>query len=163
MNFKKGLKEREVIVKCAADRILPFSLVFGIYVILFGTVSPGGGFQGGVIAASGFTLLYLGYGMKVIRQTVNAEALRLGEAAGAAFYVFLGVIGILLGFNFAKNVFADIGEAGELISAGTITFMSYTVGFKVLTGVGFLLLLMLGMLAAGTEGDAEEETEETDK
>ena len=42
--------------------------------------------------------------------------------------------------------FAD-GKIGDLISAGNITFMGWTVGFKVLTGIGFLILLMLGLLA----------------
>lgn len=42
----------------------------------------------------------------------------------------------------------NIGKTGSIISAGNITFMSMTVGFKVLTGIGFLLLLMLGILPA---------------
>lgn len=155
MKFKKGIKEHDIIVKCAADKFLPFAVVFGLYVILFGTVSPGGGFQGGVIVASAVLLLYLGYGYKTTTDTVPMEVLRVNEAVGASFYVILGVIGIILGCNFATNVFYNIGAVGDLISAGTITFMSYTVGYKVLTGVGFLLLLMLGLLAAGDDDDDE--------
>ena len=60
----------------------------------------------------------------------------------------LGVTGILMGFNFARNVFFDNGSVGDLVSAGTISFMSYAVGFKVLTGVGVLALSMLGLLMA---------------
>ena len=56
MKFKNGITEKQIIVRCAADKILPFSLVFGIYIILFGTISPGGGFQGGVLVASGALL-----------------------------------------------------------------------------------------------------------
>ena len=158
MKFKNGIRERDVIVKCAADKFLPFALVFGLYVILFGTVSPGGGFQGGVIVASACLLLYLGYGVKGAREAINGEVLRVNEAIGACIYVLLGVCGILMGFNFARNVFYDIGAVGDLLSAGTITFMSYAVGYKVLTGVGFLLLLMLGLLAA-EDDDADGEAE----
>ena len=153
MKFKKGIKERNIIVKCAADKFLPFAITFGIYVILFGTVSPGGGFQGGVIVAAACLLIYLGYGVNSAQRAINSEVLRVNEAIGASFYVILGVIGIFLGFNFARNVFYDIGAVGDLISAGTITFMSYTVGYKVLTGVGFLLLLMLGLLGADDDDD----------
>ena len=161
MKFKRNIQGKEVIVRCAADKFLPFALVFGIYVILFGTVSPGGGFQGGVIVSSACLLIYLGHGSKTTTGAINGEVLRVNEAIGAAFYVILGMIGILMGANFARNVFYNIGEVGDLISAGTITFMSYTVGYKVLTGVGFLLLLMLGML--GAADDDEEETPEDEK
>ena len=53
MKFKDGIKERNIIIKCGADKFLPFALTFGLYIILFGTISPGGGFQGGVCVASG--------------------------------------------------------------------------------------------------------------
>ena len=147
MKFKKGIKERNVILKCAADLMLPFALIFGIYIILFGTVSPGGGFQGGVIVAAAVLLLYLGYGYKTTAKAINGEVLRINEAIGAILYTVLAACGLFLGVRFCQNVFFDNGAVGDMISAGTITFMSYSVGFKVLTGVGFLLLLMLGMLS----------------
>ena len=157
MKFKDGIKEKNIIIKCGADRFLPFAVTFGLYVILFGTVSPGGQpFPSGVDDgfASAALLLYLGYGYNVVTRVIHPETLRIGEALGAALYVILGAIGIAAGANFCRNIFFDNGEVGEMISAGTITFMSYTVGFKVLTGVGFLLLLMLGLLAP----DADEDT-----
>ena len=158
MKFKSGITEKNIIVKCGADKFLPFALVFGIYVILFGTISPGGGFQGGVIAASACLLLYLGYGYNTTVKAISMEVLRVNESVGAVLYVVLGVIGVAFTANFCANILANLGQAGDLISAGTITFMSYSVGYKVMTGVGFLLLLMLGLLAPGS--DDEEEVEE---
>ena len=155
MKFKNGITERNVIVKCGADHYLPFALVFGFYVMLFGTVSPGGGFQGGVIVASAVLLLYLGYGFQTAGSALRSEVLRVGESAGAVIYVILGLLGILLGARFCQNVFFDNGAVGDLVSAGTVTFMSWAVGFKVLTGVGFLLLLLLGLLAADPDEEAE--------
>ena len=162
MSFKDGIKERHIVVKCGADTFLPFALVFGIYIILFGTVSPGGGFQGGVMVASAALLLYLGYGYTTAKRAINTEVLRVNEACGATLYVVLGFIGIIAGANFCRNVFFNDGAVGDLISAGTITFMGYSVGYKVLAGVGFLLLLMLGLLApeADDEGYVREEDEE---
>jgi len=155
MRFKDGIKEKNVIIRCGADMFLPFALTFGLYIILFGTVSPGGGFQGGVIVASGVLLLYLGHGYNVLKRAVNKEVLRINEAIGATLYVILGFLGMIYGLNFCRNVFFDNGAVGDLISAGTITFMGYSVGYKVLTGVGFLLLLMLGMLAPEGQEDTD--------
>ena len=147
MKFKNGIQEKNVIVKCGADKILPFSLVFGIYIILFGTISPGGGFQGGVITASAVLLLYIGYGYSTASKAVKEDALRVSESIGAALYVILGLCGIVLGAVFCRNVFFANGSIGDLVSGGNITFMGWAVGFKVLTGIGFLILLMLALLA----------------
>ena len=157
MKFKNGIKEKNVVVKCGADMMLPFSVVFGIYIILFGTVSPGGGFQGGVMVASAALLLYLAYGYKGAKAAISTETLRVSEALGATLYVVFGLCGLFMGANFCANVIFK-GNVGDLISAGTITFMGYSVGFKVLTGVGFLLLLMLSLLAPDSD-DEEEDAE----
>ena len=50
------LKRKDIIVKCRADIFMPLAAMFGIYVIMHGDSSPGGGFQGGVLAASAFLL-----------------------------------------------------------------------------------------------------------
>ena len=157
MKFKNGITEKNVIMKCGADMMLPFAVVFGIYIILFGTVSPGGGFQGGVMVAAAAVLLYLAYGYNTAKNAINTEVLRVGEACGATMYVILGLCGLFVGANFCRNIFFDNGAVGDLISAGTSTFMGYSVGFKVLTGVGFLLLLMMSLLAP--DSDEEEEKE----
>ena len=157
MKFKNGITEKNVIMKCGADMMLPFAVVFGIYIILFGTVSPGGGFQGGVMVAAAAVLLYLAYGYNTAKNAINTEVLRVGEACGATMSVLLGLCGLFVGANFCRNIFFDNGAVGDLISAGTITFMGYSVGFKVLTGVGFLLLLMMSLLAPDSEEEEEEE------
>ena len=159
MKFKKGITEKNVIVKCGADMMLPFSIIFGLYIILFGTVSPGGGFQGGVMVAAAAILLYLGYNYYTVKSAINTEVLRVGEALGATLYVVFGLCGLFAGFNFCRNIFLANGAVGDLISAGNITFMGYSVGFKVLTGVAFLLMLLLSLLAPESENDEEEEAE----
>ena len=149
--FRDGISEKNIIVKCGADKFLPFALVFGFYIILFGTISPGGGFQGGVCVASAVLLLYLGYGYDLVKKVIRPEVLRFGEALGASLYVILGLAGLALGMNFCTNFMFDNGRVGDMLSGGTITFMGYAVGFKVLCGVGFLLLLMLSLLSQPDE------------
>ena len=159
MSLSKNIKVKEVIVSSGADRFLPFAVTLGLFVILFGTSSSGGGFQGGVIVASGCLLVYLGHDYKAAVGAINMEVIRINEAIGAALYILLGVCGLVFGARFCQNVFYKLGDVGDLISGGTITFMSYAVGYKVLTGVGFLLLLLLGLLAPEREEDEKKEDE----
>jgi multisubunit Na+/H+ antiporter MnhB subunit len=146
MRFKDGIKEKNIIIKCGSDKILPFAITFGIYVILFGTISPGGGFQGGVIVSATVVLLYLAYGYDVTRKAISPNVLKVSESVGAILFVCLGLLGVFFAANFCRNVLYNDGQVGDMISAGTVTFMTYAVGYKVLTGVGFLLMIMLGFM-----------------
>ena len=145
--MKKNWKKDDLIVRSLADNYLPIAVVLGFYVILHGNISPGGGFQGGVLAASGVLLLYLGYGFRGIASALNMERMHKLEAIGALAYVFFGLLGIFAGYNFCRNILFDSGSIGDLWSSGTIALMNYAVSFKVLTGVGFLLLLIIALLA----------------
>jgi len=144
--YKKGIEPKDIIVRCGCDSLLPFSLLFGFYIIAFGTVSPGGGFQGGVIVSASALMLYLGYGGKGLSKSINGEFIRVNEAIGATIYICLALVGVFVGSYFAENVFFNLFNVGDPLSAGNVTFMGYVVGFKVLTGVGFLLLTMIGLL-----------------
>ena len=147
------LKRKDIIVKCRADIFMPLAAMFGIYVIMHGDSSPGGGFQGGVLAASGVLLLYLGYGFRGIATAINMERMHKFEAVGAIAYVLFALLGIFAGYNFCRNILWNSGNIGDLWSSGTIALMNYAVGFKVLTGVGFLLLLVIYLL--GMDEDHE--------
>ena len=103
MNNGNKMKTRHVIVKCGADLYLPFAIVFGLAVILFGTVSPGGGFQGGVIVASAALLVYLGHGFDTMKSAINPHLMHKGEAVGAIAYIALASIGLVAGGNFVRN------------------------------------------------------------
>ena len=151
MKFKEGLTEKNVVVKCGVDTFMPFALTFGFYIILFGSVSPGGGFQGGVLVASVVLMLYLGYGYKTTTNMINAEFLRVNEACATTIYIILALCGLFLGRVFCENVFAQYFNVGDPLAGGTITYMSYAVGYNVLTGIGFLLITMLGLLMADNE------------
>ena len=155
--MNKKWKRDDLIVRSLADSYLPIALVLGFYVILHGNISPGGGFQGGVLAASGVLLLYLGYGFRGVATAVNMERMHKLEAIGALAYVFFAMLGIFAGYNFCRNILWNSGEIGDLWSAGTISLMNYAVGFKVLTGVGFLLLLIIALLSTD-EGHEDDNT-----
>ena len=156
MKFRKNLTEEDTILRNAGGFFLPFALMFGFYVIMHGNLSPGGGFQGGVCGAGAIMLLFMGYGYDTVVKTVNPELIRKNEAVGATAYVIIALCGIFAGANFCRNVFYQNGNVGDLFSAGTIGYMNYAVGYKVLTGVSFLLILLLGTLSPEWDRKQEE-------
>lgn len=149
-------KKDDLIVRSMADRMMPLCLVYGFYVIIHGNLSPGGGFQGGTICACAIILIYLGYGTEGCGKAINGRGLHLAEALGSVAYVVFALLGIFVGLNFCNNVFAGSGTIGEVWSGGTIVLMNYTVGIKVLAGVGSLVLLSIGLLSGHVEEEPEE-------
>ena len=144
MNSKPEIKR--VIQRCGCDKILPLCLVYIFYIILHGHLSPGGGFQGGVLMVAVVTLVSLGHGYEKTIHAFSYHLLHEAEGAASALYVVLGLLGVCVGAQFAENVLYRIGGIGDLYSAGTIFWMNVTVGIKVITGVGAISLLMLGVL-----------------
>ena len=148
---KGELKIKYVITSCGCDYIVPFALVFLFSVILHGHLSPGGGFQGGVLMVAVFTLMYLGYGYDKTMSALNREVLHAGEGWASIFYVAVAMLGVAFGGNFCENVLFQSGSIGDLWSSGTIFLMNFAVGVKVLTGVGVLALYMLFVLNRAKE------------
>ena len=143
MNEKPVVKN--VIVRCGCDKILPVIGVYILYIILHGHLSPGGGFQGGVLTVALIVLIFLGHGYEATVETVSYHLLHRTEGFASIFYVALGLLGVAMGAHFAQNVLY-LGRIGELYSSGTIFWMNVTVGVKVITGVGSIALLLLGTL-----------------
>lgn len=147
----KNIKVKEIIAKCGADSVVPFVLMFIFYIILHGHLSPGGGFQGGVLMVGVVVLLYMGYGAKGLTSAISLHSMHNLEAVGSIFYVAVAMLGVAYGANFCMNVFAGYGNIGDLFSSGTIFLMNAAVGEKVLTGVAALGVTMLCLLAADEE------------
>ena len=143
MNEKPVIKN--VIARCGADKILPIGIVYMFYIILHGHLSPGGGFQGGVLMVALIALVYMGHGYQVTMDAFSYHILHTSEGLASIFYVALGMLGVAMGAHFAQNVLYTHGAVGDLYSSGTIFWMNVTVGIKVFTGVGSIALLMLGV------------------
>lgn len=154
MNKKR--KRQDIIIPTCADIVLPIALVLGAYIILHGHLSPGGGFQGGVILAGAITIFFLAYGKKKVLKTFHLERLKISEDLGALGFVFIATLGVIYGSAFFGNVIAK-GTAGELFSSGTIFLMNFAVGYKVLAGIGVLILVMIGTLKASDEEEGGQE------
>jgi multicomponent Na+:H+ antiporter subunit B len=106
------------------------ALVLGMYIVTHGVLTPGGGFQGGVILAAALLIVFLAgeyLGMKLIAPHAMVE---FGEAAGAAGYVLVGLGGLIFSGVFFKNFIAS-GSAGHILSGGTMPISNIAVGIEV--------------------------------
>ena len=118
--------------------MIPPKLVFGIYIVTHGQISPGGGFQGGVILASVALIVYLGEDFRVFRKIVLHPLVETCEAIGAAAFVLIGLVALVFGLPMLTN-YLPLGTIHTLTSGGTIALISIATGLEVTAG--FVLLL----------------------
>lgn len=120
----------------------PFTVLFGIYVVLHAQLTPGGGFQGGAIIGSATLLFYLGEGYRGWRQLMRSRLLVTAEAGGAAAFVLAGLGPMLAGAKFLENVL-PLGQTKALLSGGLILIENAAVAFAVAGGFALLFLEFL--------------------
>lgn len=122
--------------------MLPVTAVIGFDVVTHGHVTPGGGFQGGVVIGTGLHLLYVAGRYQALRRLRPLGAFEWGEALGAGAFASLGVAGILVTGAFLANV-VPTGTFGQLLSAGTVPVLNGAVGVEVASGTMVLLAKFL--------------------
>jgi multicomponent Na+:H+ antiporter subunit B len=123
-----------LIVRTISRLMFPFMFLFGIYVLVHGHLTPGGGFQGGVVLAASVIMLILAYGIERAQAKVNALQAELAESLGGLILVFLGLMGVAVGIAFFKNVL-PFGTLGHVFSAGNLPVFNFGVGVKVAAGL----------------------------
>jgi multicomponent Na+:H+ antiporter subunit B len=117
-------------LRALALGLVPAMIVLGGYIVVHGALTPGGGFQGGVILAAGPLAVFLAgryMRMKVVAPNRLVEA---GESAGAIGYALIGFGGLIFAGAFFKN-FLPLGTPGHLLSGGQIPLASISVGLEV--------------------------------
>jgi multicomponent Na+:H+ antiporter subunit B len=115
------------------------TVVTGVYVVVHGHLTPGGGFQGGVVLATGLLLVYLAGEYSFLRRAAPMSLVEVSEAVGAGGFALLGFAGLLAGAAYLENVL-PLGEIGALNSAGTVPLINISVGLEV--AAGFVLILV---------------------
>jgi multicomponent Na+:H+ antiporter subunit B len=113
-------------------------VLFGIYVVVHGHLSPGGGFQGGVVLATAPLLVFLAGSLDAFSRITSHRLVEVAEAAGPAGYALIGIGAMVSGAAFLENVL-PLGQAGSLLSGGTILPVGASVGLEV--AGAFVLLL----------------------
>jgi len=132
------------ILRAGADLLFPLLVVVGLYIILHGHLTPGGGFQGGVVLAAAFFIPVLARP----GTTLDHHAISLIEGLAGASFIFIGLLAMFGGEAFLTPLMGK-GELGMLFSAGTLPLLYLAVGLK----VGSELAGLLAQLAATEAAD----------
>jgi multicomponent Na+:H+ antiporter subunit B len=107
----------------------PFVLL-GLYIVAHGHITPGGGFQGGVIAAGALLLVYAAGQVAALQRVRPLPLVEVTEAVGALAYALVAIGGLVFAVAVMAN-FLELGTAGKILSGGTIPVLSVAVGVEV--------------------------------
>jgi multicomponent Na+:H+ antiporter subunit B len=135
------MKGMTLIVKTITDFVTAFIIIFGAYIVLYGHLTPGGGFAGGVIIACAFILLMLAHGKEQAFARLPERTAHILDSSGALAFLIIGWVGMMGGY-FLLNVFGR-GEMFRLLSSGMILPLNIAIAFK----VGSSLFLVFAALA----------------
>jgi multisubunit Na+/H+ antiporter MnhB subunit len=155
------MKGMTIIVKTISSWVKVLIFLFGIYIILFGHLTPGGGFAGGVILASSYVLLMLAFGRQFAEENLSLTFASKLDCVGALLFAAVALFGLLYGtasffWNFIHQKYL-MGTDYEfnLISAGTIPLSNIAVGLKVSASL-FLVVLALSIFRPEISDNKEE-------
>lgn len=142
MLMKKGKKDkpeeklanynpkRDPVLKSLAKVLVPFNLMLGIYVVLNGHLSPGGGFSGGAIMGASLILFSSAYGYRKVRPILTEKLIKIVTFASLTFYACAKGYSFFTGANHLHSII-NPGTPGRIISAGLILPLNIAVGFVV--------------------------------
>ena len=144
--MKENQSGMTLIVKVVTRLTVGLIFLFGVYIVLHGHISPGGGFAGGVIIALSFIHLVLAYGGKFAFKKLDIVKASLLENIGALMFLGIALLGIGFGYFFLN--FLGKGEPFNLASAGIIPFCNIAIAMKVGAGL-FVIFASLTLLRLG--------------
>ena len=133
LNTLKSKEGMTLIVKTITRLTVGLILIYGIYIVLHGHISPGGGFAGGVIIALSFIHLMLAFGKEFALKKLNDVKALILENIGAIMFLGIALLGFLGGYFFFN--FIDKGQPFRLFSAGIIPLCNIAICLKVGAGL----------------------------
>jgi len=152
------MKGMTIIVKTISSWVKVLIFLFGINIVIFGHLTPGGGFAGGVILASSYVLLMLAFGREFAEKNLSLPAASKLDCIGAFAFAMVAILGSVFGGCFFVNFLYQKylpGRPLDLISAGTIPLSNMAIGLKVGASL-FLIILLLSVFRAGIPGNKKE-------
>jgi multicomponent Na+:H+ antiporter subunit B len=99
--------KNDLVLRVVAKLLIPFILLFALYVQFHGDFGPGGGFQAGVIVAAAMIFYGLIYGLPAVRKVVPEPWVEAMMAVGVLIYGGVGIAGLLLGGNYLDYFVLD--------------------------------------------------------
>jgi multicomponent Na+:H+ antiporter subunit B len=138
-------------VRLVGIGFVPVLLAIGLYVVAHGFLTPGGGFQGGVVLAAAFALVWLAGEYHAFRRLTPTPAVDLAKGFGAGGYVVVGLAALLLGHAFLRN-FGPLGTTGTLASGGSAVLLNLASALEVAAAFVLIFTEFVEELAVSTAG-----------
>ncbi len=146
------------IVRTVGNQLIVFILIFGLYVIAHGQVTPGGGFQGGAVIVSGVVMLLVAFNSKELKKSLRERSLSIMESTGALIFAALAFAGIGTAFFYnllvGTPIFGHVpptgANPGDVWTGGVVPLMNLAVGLKVAAGLSAVVLAM-ALFSSGEE------------
>ena len=153
-----------MIVRTVARWLKGPILLFGIYIVLYGHITPGGGFGGGVIIACAFILVTLATGERNGMSIFNKGAASRLDSVGLLIFLLLGWLGTLWAGGYFYDNLMDTPEQAHfaLLSGGSMPLMNIGLGLKVASAL-FLVFTVLTALRIAGPGVGDETDSEVDE
>lgn len=146
-NQDKGMT---LIVQTISRWVKGFIFLFGIYIVLYGHLTPGGGFAGGVILACTYILLTLAFGRELALGKMGKTLASELDSSGALLFLCLALFGYTAGYFFLN--FLGKGIRFHLFSAGIIPLCNIAIAMKVGSSL-FMVFIILSVLRVVAKGE----------
>ena len=137
-----------LIVRTATRLVTGFILIFGLYIITYGHITPGGGFAGGVILALGLVLTLLAFGKMFVDEhaLIGQDGFKAADVIGAGLFLTIALLGYFFSTAEAQPAFfvnwVPHGTPFNLWSGGMLLFCNFAIGLKVGAGLFGVLVVM---------------------
>jgi len=155
------MKGMTIIVKTVSSWVKVLIFLFGIYITIFGHLTPGGGFAGGVILACSYILLMLAFGREFAEKNLSLPVVSKLDCVGVLLFAAIALFGLFYGaasffYNFIHQEYlAGQQTALKLVSAGTIPLSNIAICLKVAASL-FMIVLLLSIFRADSSAGEEE-------
>jgi len=157
------MMEMTKIVKTVANILFPLTLIFGLYIVAHGHLTPGGGFQGGAVVASGCALLLVAYGSQWVFTRIKEKRLATFESLGAISFITIALLGLVFSMVFFGNflagstlLFGTTPATGSTLAdfntGGVLPLMNFAVSVKVIAGL-FVIVAVIAYASSIKEWD----------
>ncbi|RLD18786.1 MAG: hypothetical protein DRI36_00575 [Caldiserica bacterium] len=137
-------KGMTVIVKTVTRYISGLIFLFGLYILLFGHLTPGGGFAGGVIMAGCFILITLSFGKEEIEKFLKHKKVTFLESLGALIFLIMSFLPVIFGKDYFLNIIHQ--KFGSIyfkfLSSGNIIIYNIGIAIKVMAGIFFVFFIL---------------------
>jgi multicomponent Na+:H+ antiporter subunit B len=146
-----------LIVKTIAQWIKSFIFLYGVYITLYGHLTPGGGFAGGVIMVCSFILLTLAFGKKKVLSKLSKALASELDSIGSLIFLAIATLGMSIGGVFFGNFIQKNipGREFALLSAGMIPLCNIAIAIKVGSSLFMVFIILAVLRVVEKEGRLE--------